>query len=122
MAFMISVSSVRVSRHERLAPAIRRRKLTALVQRLAELHPPEDLAPLRVAQVTVEAVAQTFVVEHFARLRWKRGVCVVCAVLAGLFGIAREKVNFCTTARDGGSLRTIWKSPRMKLLTCNTSA
>ena len=59
--------------------------LTALVERFAKLHPPEDLALLRVAQVAVKAVPQPLTIEHLARLRWKRGVRVAGAVLSGLF-------------------------------------
>lgn len=91
--------------------------LTALVERFAKLHPPEDLALLRVAQVAVKTVPQPLAIEHFARLRWKRSVRVPGAVLSGLF--QAEKVNFfhLGTARQAERGRTIWNSPRMNLHT-----
>jgi hypothetical protein len=92
--------------------------LTALVERFAKLHPPEDLALLRVAQVAVKAVSQPLAIEHFARLRWERGVRVAGAVFSGLFqSIAREKVNFFHpgAARQAERGLTIWNSPRMNL-------
>lgn len=93
--------------------------LTALVERFAKLHPPEDLALLRVAQVAVKAVSQPLAIEHFARLRWERGVRVAGAVFSGLFQASVVRRSTFSTlewpGRQAERGRTIWNSPRMNL-------
>lgn len=87
IAFMISAV---MKKHECAIPGAPQSEptLTALVERFPKLHPPENLALLRVAQVAVEAVPQPLAIEHFARLRWKRSVRVAGAVLSGLFQVS----------------------------------
>lgn len=82
IARMISVATsfgqLRVARAGQRAPR------TTLVELLAELHPPKDLAFLPVAQLAVEAVAQSFPVEQLFRFPWKFLVHVPFAARARL--------------------------------------
>lgn len=89
------------------------RKRTALVELLAELDPPEDLALLRIAQLAVEPVAEAFLLEEFASLCREVVKGVPSAVIAGLCASKFSPRSSQVPTREAP--RTIENSPRMKL-------